>query len=330
MLNHPWLSVLIPTYNGGTFLPFALNSIVTQSDENIECLIIDDGSTDATLEIVEAYQKKLTIKVLERERNGNWVANTNYGLSFAQGDYVCFLHQDDLWFRDRLRIMKAYIEQFPQVGFFVHASHFIDIAGNNLGPWRCPLPAAPVIIKPAVMTGKLLVQNFISVPAPIFKRELALEAGGLDESLWYTADWDLWLKLTIASDSLYCSKALSGFRIHAGSQTVMRSADQDQFLHQLESVSQKYARLWDAPESDKKKVAKISSFSIEINTALAGSFHGRKINPVKILGSFLKLGPSGWVRFCTDSRISERTFARLLAQLFPLNKSRFQKGGASS
>ncbi|MGD1918948.1 MAG: glycosyltransferase family 2 protein [Pleurocapsa sp.] len=104
MLNkkQPWLSVIIPTYNGSKYLASTLNSVVVQQDEQIECVVIDDGSTDNTLKIVETYQDKLNIILITQARQGNWVANTNHALSVAKGKYACFLHQDDMWLQGRL------------------------------------------------------------------------------------------------------------------------------------------------------------------------------------------------------------------------------------
>ena len=93
--------------------------------------------------------------------------------------------------------MKQLIDQFPEVDFFLHSSKFIDVKGNYLGPWKCPLPVFPKIINSKLMTERLLIQNFISITAPIIKREVAQKVGGLDETLWYTADWDLWLKILL-------------------------------------------------------------------------------------------------------------------------------------
>lgn len=316
----PWLSVLIPTYNGEIHLPSALDSIIAQEDNDIECVVVDDGSTDTTLSILNAYQDKLLITILQRERQGNWVANTNYALSFARGEYVCFLHQDDLWLKNRLSTMKQLIKQFPEVDFFLHSSSFVDSEGNFLGLWRCPLPAFPEIIKPRLMTEKLLMQNFISIPAPIFKREVALKVGGLDETLWYTADWDLWLKISARSNSLYCPKPLSGFRVHLNSQTIVRSSHLADFRKQLERVLKKYLKLWDAPKALKKEIYKIAIFSVDVNTALAGAIHRKNSDLFGLFVAFLILGPTGWYRYLKNSRIWERILARLKARLTTLPK----------
>ena len=311
----PWLSILIPTFNGEIYLPFALDSILFQEDLDIECIVVDDGSTDATLSIINTYKEKLPLKILQRERQGNWVANTNYALSFAQGEYVCFLHQDDLWQKNRLSAMRALVEKFPNVGFLLHNSNFIDYRGNKLGVWRCPLPTYPKVIPSSLMVEKLLIQNFISIPAPIFKRDIALDVKGLDETLWYAADWDFWLKLAARSSALYYPSSLSGFRIHPSSQTVVRSSYLDDFRSQLELVVQKNVPLLNAPAGFEKRLRNVAAFSVKVNTALAGMYHGQRINLGRLFLAFLLLGPFGWIHYLKDSRIWDRVFARLKARL---------------
>jgi glycosyltransferase involved in cell wall biosynthesis len=322
MMTQPWLSVIIPTYNGAEYLPFALDSIIEQSDNAIECIAVDDCSTDATLSILNAYKSRHPLQIIKREKQGNWVANTNFALSLAKGQYVCFLHQDDLWFKDRLRVMRQVINQFPGVDFFLHASNFINVDGDNLGLWQCPLPSFPEVIKSEIMLERLLIQNFISIPAPIFRLNTALRVGGLDETAWYTADWDFWLKIAACSDTLYYPKPLSAFRIHPNSQTIVRSSYLIDFRGQLERVATKHLALWEAPEYKKKEVRKIADFSIQMNSALAGALHGTKPSLVKLLTAFLSLGPSGWHRYFRDSRILERMSARLKAG--PTNLSKTQ------
>jgi glycosyltransferase involved in cell wall biosynthesis len=314
-MSNPWLSIIIPTYNGEDYLPSALDSIIIQEDHDIECIVIDDGSTDTTLSILEIYKKELPMKILQCERRRNWVASTNRGLSLAKGEYACFLHQDDLWLPNRLHIMKKIIKDYPTVDLFLHSSIFIDSKNNVLGLWRCPLPVFPVTTDSRLMIEKLLIQNFISIPAPIFKRTTALKVGEMDETLWYTADWDFWLKIASCGDALYYPKPLSAFRIHPGSQTIVGSSHTQNFREQLESVANKHLSHWEAPDPIKKEVGKIIFFSNRVNSTLAGTLHGEKYDFWGLLSSFLLLGPLGWRRYLRDSRIWERTVARLRARL---------------
>lgn len=310
VMDPPWLSVCIPTYNGEPYLPFALESIITQGDKDIECIVVDDGSTDGTLSFIAAYQNRLRLIVHQRKRK-NWAANTNYALRLATGQYACILHQDDLWLPGRLAVLKSLIAEFPDVGFFLHAAVFIDEEGHSQGLWRCPLPPVPTVISSDMLMERLLVQNFIAISAPVFRRDLALAVGGMDEALWYTADWDFWLKLAAAGPAVYDPRPLSGFRIHSGSQTVRRSASLREFQEQLEIVFYRHFSLWHAEPSRKSQVQRAALFSIEANTVLAGIMHRQPVNPLALALHFLLLGPDGWSRYLINSRIWERMSARL-------------------
>lgn len=314
-MTKPWLSVISPIYNGEKYLSQALDSVVIQEDSDIECIVVNGASTDATMTILHSYQKKLPITIHQKKLEDNWVVKTNYALSIATGEYVCFLHHDDFWLADRLKIMKKLVKQFPDITLFLHPTYFIDPQGNNVGQWKCPLPSQPKIIDSNFLLERLLVQNFISILGPIVKRETALKVGGLEESLWYTADWDFWLKIASCGDTVYYPAPLSGFRIHPSSQTIVRSSHTQDFHDQLESVAHKHLTRWEAPAHIKEEVSKIASFSNKVNSSLAGTLHGENIDLGELLLSFLKLGPLGWHRYLRDSRIWERTIARLRARV---------------
>jgi glycosyltransferase involved in cell wall biosynthesis len=313
--QQPWLSVIIPTYNGELYLPTTLDSILAQCDTDIECIIVDDGSTDSTMAIVERYRSKLSLKIIKQERLGNWVAGTNYGLVIARGEYACFLHQDDYWLEKRLRVMRDLISEAPEAGLLLNPSHYVDSSGKYLGLWRCPLPPFPKIISPDLITERLLIQNFISIPAPIFKRELALKLGGLDETLWYTSDWDFWLKIAASTKTLYYPGPLTAFRIHGESQTVQRSASYADFRGQLDIVLEKHLGRWNALRAKKEKIQRIAKFSNELNVTLAGRFHGQDRSVLPLILSFILLGPAGWFRYVRDSRVWERIFVRLMGRI---------------
>lgn len=314
---HPWLSVLIPTYNGESYLPFMLDSVLTQEDPNIECIVVDDGSTDRTLSILEQCKKKLNLVLVGQERKGNWVAATNHALSLASGDYISILHQDDVWHKDRLKVLRALTKAHPKVDFFLHSADFIDSRGRYLGHWRCPLPAYPSIVDPDIMLERLLTQNFVAIAAPIIKRETAIALGGLDEKLWYTADWDFWLKLTLRGQIVYCAESLCGFRIHPHSQTETRSAYLSEFRQQLELVPGRYFNHLNGAKSREDEIRKTSAFSIDVNVAFASAVHGEKIGVLKLFFGLLRLGLFGIRRYLRDSRIWERAIARARTRLNP-------------
>jgi hypothetical protein len=155
-----------------------------------------------------------------------------------------------------------------------------------------------------------MVQCFIASPAPAFRTELARAVGGLDETLWYAADWDFWLKLAARGRVAYCERPLAAFRIHASSQTVLRSRDGADFLRQLDLVVDRHLAGIEN-ERLRHRVVRVARFSNRVNTALAQKLHGRDVDWFNLAMDSLRLGPGGWVRYLRDSRICARVAARL-------------------
>src|ERR1700759_3634979 len=125
----------MPTYNGERFIRAALDSVRDQyrdqdSDE-FELLIVDDGSTDQTLDIVRGYADVLPIRLITPGRLGNWVAATNLGLREAVGDWACFLHQDDLWLPSRLKRLQNEMLSY-QGSLIIHNAVYVGPSGREL------------------------------------------------------------------------------------------------------------------------------------------------------------------------------------------------------
>jgi hypothetical protein len=311
-MNRPWLSVVMPTYNGAAYLPAALESVLAQDTEGVEIIAVDDGSTDATLALLAGYASRLPLRVVARPRVGNWVANSNAGLALARGEYACFLHQDDAWLPNRLSALKQQVRRLPEAALILHPCRFIDAGGRWLGTWRCPLPAGAGGLGPDLVVERLLVQNFIAIPAPLFPRELALQIGGLDEGLWFTADWDLWLKLAAAGPTAYHPKPLAAFRIHPVSQTAVGRAGE--LFRQYQAVQERHLARWEARHPGHPEVGLVARLSTAVNHALASCAHSRLPDVPSLVRRFLELPLSGWHRFLRDSRIVERALARLRAR----------------
>jgi GT2 family glycosyltransferase len=295
----PWLSVVMPVFNGERYLEQALESVRAEGAAGCEVVAIDDGSSDRSPEILRAWERRLPLRIL-RGRGGNWVAATNAGLREARGEYACFLHQDDLWLPGRLAALRREAESGPAL--ILHPALFVGPDGGRLGTWRCPLPEGEVEAR--LLVERLLVQNFIAAPAPAFARKAVLRVSGMDESLWYTADWDLWLKLARQGPIRHVGSALAAFRVHGESQTVRRREPGDR-RRQLETVLERHSG--GAP-SDVRRAAR---FSLELNLALAAGANGSPFPWRALLQAFSRLGPASGARYLRDSRIVERIRARL-------------------
>lgn len=306
----PWLTVIIPSYRGEQWIAAALASLASEPTDGIEVLVIDGSPTPATRSVAQGYSDRLRLKIFERCDLQSWQQKTNFGVASAESSHVCWLGVDDVWFPGRALAVRAWIAAAPNAAIHLAPSAIIDKHGRKLGVWRCPLPVDIELSSNLVM-DRLLVQNFIAAPAPVFRRDAWLGCGGLDEKLWYTADWDIWLKL-VGTGSLYYHEPVTvGFRIHDGSLTSTGSRDADNFANQMQLVLDRHISMHPALSTQTEPVARAS---IAVNVALASASAGDLSRLWRAAGEILRLGPAGIRRYLRDSRIADRIVPRVRAK----------------
>lgn len=311
-MSTPWLSVLMPTYNGDRYLRETFASLAAQDDRDFECIVVDGGSTDGTLGIIDEFSKQLNVRLFTQPEFPNWIGKTNFALAQARAKHACMLHHDDLWNAGRAASVRAALSRHPDAALVLHPSVLIDTDGERLGHWTCPLDVGR-LYSSAELLERLLVQNFISVPSPTFRVDAALRAGGIDLALWYTGDWDFYLKLAATGPTVYLDEPLASFRLHAASLTVTGSANGDDFRRQLATVLERHiGRIPDI--RSRHRIRRASEASNAVNAALAAALHGSYSALPFAIGSVLMLGPDGWRRYFRDSRIVERLSARMKAR----------------
>ena len=232
-------------------------------------------------------------------------------MQLAQSPHVCLLSVDDVWLPGRATTVRAWIEAAPSAVLHLAPTAIIDRHGRELGIWRCPLPSSRELSFDAV-AERLLVQNFIASPTPVFRRDAWSASGGLDESLWYTADWDIWLKLCAAGAVHYHPEITSGFRIHGGSLTMTASSNGAELEQQMRTVLERYLPRLKSRSQDLERAARAS---IAVNLALAAAAAGDPRGLWGALGSVLRLRPAAMRRFLRDTRLLERVAPRVLARI---------------
>jgi glycosyltransferase involved in cell wall biosynthesis len=300
----------MPTYNGERYVAQALESVRREPTDGVEVVVVDDGSTDGTLDVVRRFTGAFRMRIIENERIGNWVAMTNVGLRVASAPYACLLHQDDFWLSGRVSAVRRDLEARGDFALLFHPATFVGPTGRRLGLWRCPFRKG--VIPPDQFAERLLVQNFIAVPSPVFDRKVALEQGGLDESLWYTPDWDLWLRLGSIGPVRFLPEPLSAFRVHAESQTMARPRTANEFLAQMTRVLERHLATWPVHGRRRRSVERVARFSTVVNAALAAVARGQgRVALLRLVMPFLALRPSGWKRYVRDSRITDRVLSRM-------------------
>ena len=310
--GRPWLSVVMPTYCGERWIDAALSSVAGQQGiDGVELLVVDSSPDAATLDLAGRYADRISMRIFDRPDLPSWQSKTNFAIAEASAAHVCWLHQDDVWLPGRVAALRRWVEQDPGTVLHLAPAAIIDTSGRRIGTWKSPLPSSGPI-SPDLLTARLLVQNFIAVPAPVFRKAAWVTTGGLDEALWYTADWDFWLKLIGQGSTRYHSEVTTGFRVHDGSQTMTGSRNLVLFLEQMERV---LARHLPRLSLDIGNVERAARASILVNVALAAAAAGDLRKLPEAAAAVLRLGPAGMHRYIRDSRLMERLFPRVLAKL---------------
>lgn len=308
----PLLTLVMPVYRAERWIEATLDSIAEQAGPDVEILVIDGSPERATAEIVERYADRLSLELIARPDLGDWRSKTNFGVERARASHVCTLHQDDLWLPGRMEAIRSWIATSANAALHLAPTAIIDEDGRMLGTWRCPLPAdgeAPS----SLVLERLLVQNFVAIPSPVFRRDAWLASGALDLDLWYTADWDMWLKLASLGPVHYHDQVTAAFRVHGSSLTMIGSRDPAEFEQQMRIVLERH--LSRHPAFRSPAVARVARASIEINLALAAASAGNARALIRAFMRLIGLGPSGVRRYFRDSRIVDRVVPRLRAKM---------------
>lgn len=240
----PLVSICIPTYNGGKHIAAALDSALAQTYTNIEVIVCDDGSSDRTLEILEAYCSAYParLSVAARSRVG-MVENWNRCLELASGQYIKFLHQDDWLAPDCVEAMVALAEQDEAINLvFAPREVQIDagtaadadslaIARSAAAVWKgwsslaAVQSGAALLADPQLLTGA--INKFGEPTAVLIRRSALKDVGGFDPALRQLTDLDLWWRLAASGNVGFVNRSLARWRVH-GQQASQQNLRQDQ------------------------------------------------------------------------------------------------------
>jgi glycosyltransferase involved in cell wall biosynthesis len=206
----PKVSVIIPVYNGERFIAQAVNSVLGQTFRDFELIVVDDGSTDRTPDILKKYGSRLTyIGQPNRERS----AARNTGIRHSEGEYLAFLDADDLCLPERLQRQVEILDQFPEVGLVHGWTYFIDETGQKATIGKKEMLSS--LESGARVFESLLFKNVIASPTVMIRRSCIDTVGFFDESLTYVEDWDMWLRIAIQYHVALIPEPLACYRINS-------------------------------------------------------------------------------------------------------------------
>lgn len=198
------ISVIVPVFNGETTIEETINSISNQTFQDIEIIIINDGSTDATLETIEKITDS-RIKIFTYT-NAGLSASRNRGIDRANGEYISFIDADDLWTPDKLESQWQALQSNQDAAVAYSWTDYIDEYSNFLKSGRRIKANGDVF-------SKLLVTNFLENGSNPLIRTKALEIGGFDETLTAAEDIDMWLRLAANYEFVCVEKPQILYRI---------------------------------------------------------------------------------------------------------------------
>lgn len=227
------VSVVIAAYNRATFLAQAIESVLAQTFRDFELVVIDDGSTDNTAEVVQEIHDS-RVRYIYQENRGVSAA-LNAGWRAARSEYVAIIGSDDVWLSGCLQELVQTLDASPRAGVAYVRAQGMDARGEPL----TQLVGAHERF--AGQTLKSLVYGDFVCPIAVIIRRAALErVGGYDESLIANEDWDLWLRLAPHYGIVYVPTILARYRFHAKNMTRTDSARMERLMQDRVRVLDKF------------------------------------------------------------------------------------------
>ena len=188
----PKVSIIIPTYNRAHLIGRAIKSVLNQTYQDFEIIVVDDGSTDNMEEVVKKFQKKnKRIRYIRHKENKGEAAARNTGIKAAKGEYIAFQDSDDEWFPEKLEKQMEVFESAPSKVGVVYTG-FYRVKNNK----KTYIPSSWVKQKEGDIHKELLKGNFVGTPAMVVKKECFEKVGMFDENLPQLEDWELVIRLS--------------------------------------------------------------------------------------------------------------------------------------
>jgi len=212
----PLISIVLPLYNGRAYVKETLASITAQTEQNAELIVIDDGSTDDSAELVRATCRASASPVLQQavivpQRNLGVAAARNAGIGRARGTWIAFIDQDDVWLPHKLATQLSALRALPDAHW--HYSAFVRFYEDGREVVRATGSRDRVETWRRLLGGEL----FIPPAAAMVARAACEAVGGFDAALSPTDDWDFFLKLVARFNVCYSDECLVRFRSHVRS-----------------------------------------------------------------------------------------------------------------
>jgi len=207
---NPLVSIVTPSYNQKRFLEETIQSVLSQDYQPLEYIIVDGGSNDGSLEVIQRYADRLAWWGSEPDRGQTDAINK--GFARARGEVLAWLNSDDTYLPNAISEAAAYLQEHPEAGMVYGDANLVDEGGALIGKF------------PARQTDyQRLRRGYVHIPqqTAFFRAELWRQVGPLDPSFYFAMDYDLWVRLARISALHYTPRTWANFRLHGGGKSVV-------------------------------------------------------------------------------------------------------------
>ncbi len=261
---HPKVSVIIPTYNFARLLPRTIKSVLNQTLQDFELIIVDDGSTDDTREVVGGFVGiDPRVRYVYQKNSGAPARPTNTGIQESDGEYIAILQHDDEWFPEKIEKQVSFFENSknPNPGFI--GCHAVIVKPD--GSTRKQL-----LTKSLNLARDLLGTNVVPYPSAVMvKKEVFRDIGLFDEKFRIADDWDMWLRIAQKYRFDFVDSVLFKYHIHGNNITRVASATKN--ARELEHFIQKHRGLYAThPNLLAKQLIAVGSYYILADDLVVG------------------------------------------------------------
>lgn len=207
-VKNPAVQIVIPVYNRKALLAQCLESVFSQTFTDFAVTVVDDGSTDGSVEVARSFGGRVEVVV---QQNGGPSAARNAGVRTSDCPYIAFLDSDDLWLPQKLERQVRFLEENPTYGATCADAQIIrddQILKKSL-QGACNLARSAHKIKTGITSLNLIATSTVVVRRAVFD-----SVGGFDESLRMSEDWDLWIRLSRVTNIFPFTECLGAYRLH--------------------------------------------------------------------------------------------------------------------
>lgn len=217
-MDKPLVTVIVPAYNHESYIVECLESVVSQTYDNIQIIVINDGSRDNTGLLISEFVSKQERKVEYISKDNEGLCKTlNLGLSLSKGEYISLIASDDVWCSNKLEEQVTFLENNKNIGLVYSDAYFLRGTTKTSMKYSEYKPRIKKHYKNSIqnrnMYESLLIENLIIAGTVLLRSECFETMGLFDEKLKYE-DYDMWLRVSIEYPIAYIDKPLAYYRTH--------------------------------------------------------------------------------------------------------------------